>query len=496
MHASPGFAHPAGGTEPHGRSRFLHLKVTGKLLVLVTITVIGICAFALLAYNTLDNVKVNGPVYDRIKQQQDLIADILPPPEYIIEAYLVVLQMEGETNRARIDALARQLDKLREDYENRHGFWAQLPDGEIKKTLLVTSYQPAVEFLRLAQGDYLNAVYQGNQARERQLAHGPLAEKYEQHRAAIDRVVELARAENVAEETRAKELVRSSTIQLVLLGIGLILLVLLLSGWIAAAISRPLRKVSHDITGFCSEVAATINEQERVLSVQAASVNETTTTMSELDASFRHAGEVATSASERARSALALADGTHRNGSTSTSATSSLKEKIGAVTQRLLELSERTTQIGSMSRAVEDLANQTNLLALNAAVEAARAGENGRGFAVVAGEIRKLADESKRSGERIEALVNEIQNATNSTVMSMEEGTRAVGEVVHALETLQEISQQSAMGIQEQITAVRQVVQAMETLNAGAHDAATGITQTKGGIRTLTQTAETLAEMV
>ena len=52
---------------------------------------------------------------------------------------------------------------------------------------------------------------------------------------------------------------------------------------------------------------------------------------------------------------LALADGAHRNGSTPTSATSSLKEKIGAVTQRLLELSERTTQIGSMSRTVEDL---------------------------------------------------------------------------------------------------------------------------------------------
>lgn len=65
---------------------------------------------------------------------------------------------------------------------------------------------------------------------------------------------------------------------------------------------------------------------------------------------------------------------------------------------------------------VSELANQTNMLTLNAAFEAVRAGEHGKGFGIVASEIWKLAHQSKKSAERINALVQDIQRATNSTV--------------------------------------------------------------------------------
>src|SRR5262249_812615 len=134
----------------------------------------------------------------------------------------------------------------------------------------------------------------------------------------------------------------------------------------------------------------------------------------------RHAGQMASPAAEQAADALALADGRHLNGRAAAASGSSLKEKIGTVTEQILSLSEQTGQIDAITRAVSELANQTNLLALNAAVEAARAGEHGRGFAVVATEIRKLADESRRSAERIHALLGDIQNATNATPVSLE----------------------------------------------------------------------------
>lgn len=103
-----------------------------------------------------------------------------------------------------------------------------------------------------------------------------------------------------------------------------------------------------------------------------------------------------------------------------------LRQKIQIIAELILELSEHTQQIGETIGIVEDIAEQTNMLALNAAVEAARAGENGKGFSVVAGEIRKLADESKQATTKITSLIKDIQQATNSTVMAAEEGSKEI----------------------------------------------------------------------
>jgi len=103
-----------------------------------------------------------------------------------------------------------------------------------------------------------------------------------------------------------------------------------------------------------------------------------------------------------------------------------LRQKTQIIAELILELSEHTQQIGDTVGIVEDIAEQTNMLALNAAVEAARAGENGKGFSVVAGEIRKLADESKQATTKITSLIKAIQQATNSTVMATEEGSKEI----------------------------------------------------------------------
>ncbi|MDD3593942.1 MAG: methyl-accepting chemotaxis protein [Candidatus Gastranaerophilales bacterium] len=115
-----------------------------------------------------------------------------------------------------------------------------------------------------------------------------------------------------------------------------------------------------------------------------------------------------------------------------------IKQKIQIIAELILELSEQTQLIGNNIGTVEDIAEQTNMLALNAAVEAARAGEHGKGFAVVASEIRKLADESKQATSKIIQLIREIQNATNSTVMAAEEGSK---EVEIGVELIQKIAE-------------------------------------------------------
>lgn len=92
-------------------------------------------------------------------------------------------------------------------------------------------------------------------------------------------------------------------------------------------------------------------------------------------------------------------------------------EKIFSVIEKL---TNTTNDIGLFVESIESIAEQTNLLALNAAIEAARAGEAGRGFAVVAEEVRKLADQSRKSTEEINLLMQSIQQESQQAIQSME----------------------------------------------------------------------------
>jgi len=134
-----------------------------------------------------------------------------------------------------------------------------------------------------------------------------------------------------------------------------------------------------------------------------------------------------------------------------------IRQKIQIIAELILELSEFIQSITSSIGTVEDIAEQTNLLALNAAVEAARAGEHGKGFAVVAGEIRKLADESKQATTKIISLINDIQQATNSTVMATEEGTKEIEAGIKLAHDIDESIQGIIVTINEVATSVSDI---------------------------------------
>ncbi|PWW45116.1 MULTISPECIES: methyl-accepting chemotaxis protein [Paenibacillus] len=97
----------------------------------------------------------------------------------------------------------------------------------------------------------------------------------------------------------------------------------------------------------------------------------------------------------------------------------SVRNSIASLTELVTGLGERSAEIGTITEVINNIARQTNLLALNAAIEAARAGEHGRGFAVVAGEVRKLAEESSESAQKITDLVQLIQKDTDHAVQAV-----------------------------------------------------------------------------
>ncbi|WXJ95138.1 Methyl-accepting chemotaxis protein McpB [Neomoorella carbonis] len=103
-----------------------------------------------------------------------------------------------------------------------------------------------------------------------------------------------------------------------------------------------------------------------------------------------------------------------------------VREAFKVVVEKLTDLSGSVNQVGEILEVINGIAEQTNLLALNAAIEAARAGEAGRGFAVVADEVRKLAEQSRASSDKIRELLGTIAAGTNEVVNTSEEVRKQV----------------------------------------------------------------------
>ncbi|MBO5087544.1 MAG: hypothetical protein J6C01_02625, partial [Lachnospiraceae bacterium] len=117
-----------------------------------------------------------------------------------------------------------------------------------------------------------------------------------------------------------------------------------------------------------------------------------------------------------------------------------LKEKSDAisvanqsVTEVAHELQEKISSAEEITQIIYQVSSQTNLLALNASIEAARAGEAGRGFSVVADEIRKLADNTKQSIDKITDLlqgVTKLADQTTALVMNSVQASDAQAEYI------------------------------------------------------------------
>jgi methyl-accepting chemotaxis protein len=264
------------------------------------------------------------------------------------------------------------------------------------------------------------------------------------------------------------------------------------------------------VTSFSTQIFSTINEQERITTQQLSSVQETTVTMDELSASSQQSAQQAEGAVFGAKQALIRVEQGTTAIQKALQEMETLKIKVESIAEKIIQLSEQTHQIGSVSDVVSDLSNQTNMLALNAAVEAVRAGEHGKGFVVVASEIRKLSDASQKSSQKINTLVNDIQRMIQTTVVVTEEGTKNVEAGVHiahqtaqvfsdvskSMEQIVESSQQIALTSKQQAVAIQQVNEAMNNLTRSANETALGVNQIKSGSAKLNEATYNLKEVL
>ena len=315
-------------------------------------------------------------------------------------------------------------------------------------------------------------------------------------------------AVNAAEEYEARGSERLKVIEIFVTTLSIAIVVGIIAG--SRRIASTLDQFTNTIATSSEEIASKVANQEAIANEQASSVSQTTSTVDSLGDTSRRSAIQAEESAKSASTALSLAETGAQTVEQTRVGMESLKERVREIAEQIINLSEQTEQIAGVSELVGDLANQTNMLALNAAVEAARAGEYGKGFGVVAGEIRKLADQSRKSADKINNLVTDVQAAMNSAVMVTDEGKKtaessielALGTaesfigVKNAINNVFANTSEISDAAKRQAVDIQEILAAVNALNLGAMDTAADMEEVKASTVQLKKSTEELRAIV
>jgi methyl-accepting chemotaxis protein len=187
------------------------------------VTAAGLGAVVLTGIYALSQVQVGGPLYNKIKLGNDLVADILPPPEYVIEAYLEATL--ALNNPAELATRRDRLAELKKTYNERREFWSKSDlDPAIKAKLIEQSHREVQRFWTAIEQVFLPALAKADAAAAAK-SYSEITAAYLAHRALIDNIVKQTNDDNAAIEAAAAQ--RVSMLTIVLWGIsGLVVLII------------------------------------------------------------------------------------------------------------------------------------------------------------------------------------------------------------------------------------------------------------------------------
>lgn len=452
--------------------------------------VIGFIIFTLITFWVINKVRVDGPIYQSIKQYQDLRADILPPPLYVVESFASLNQAfvaAGASDYTTRDKKLAQIEFNEAAFKNRIAIWRnELKDQELVGKLEAVS-KAGENFFNIAKQKYIPALLIGTNEAIAPL--GELADSYEVQKNTIGQLVASLAKANEGFLSDENNFIRNVLIGLALLAILIAAAMMYFGSRQVQAVESGVQEMSSvalknqaavlrllDEMGDLADGDLTVNAQvtESITGAIADSINytidslrdlvveinrateqvnqatevaqttsisllsaaeqqstqivETTDAVSNMTRSILQVSSNAGEASEVAqRSLLAATQGSHAVQNT-ISGMNEIRSQIQETSKRIKRLGESSQEISEIVELISDITEQTNILALNAAIQAASAGEAGRGFTVVAEEVQRLAERSSEATKQISVIVKTIQTDTNSAVVAMEKSTEGVVE--------------------------------------------------------------------
>jgi methyl-accepting chemotaxis protein len=216
-----------------------NLSLKAKLTLLMGVFVIGFGAFGAMSFHTLNTVKVGSASYQEIIQSKDLLADVLPPPVYIVEPCLVANLMPRAKTPEALAELVDRYRKLVAEFRTRQEFWAKaLPESPEKAELVDKSRKPAEAFFTAFDAEFLPLVLSKNVTEARAVLDAKLIPLFNEHRLAIDTVVEQATKQAATKEASVAEIITWQTGLQLAVGLSILIIVCAITLWLQRIIGQ------------------------------------------------------------------------------------------------------------------------------------------------------------------------------------------------------------------------------------------------------------------
>ena len=498
-------------------------------LNLMTLIAAGIAAvFALGAVSAVSKYIASLAV-DRGMTAKDVVADILPPPMYLIELRLVLgMAADGSLSVAEAQ---KESERLAGEYQQRVEHWTKNPPYGLEKQLMGAQHDAALKLIS-ASGPFLKTVAQGNAeatAAELKTVHS----LYQAHRAGVNTTVATSTAfaeEALGSYAKTNEqslwmvglVFLGATIGLMAMGAWVLRSVLRSTGGepsevarianavaegdltvqvnvadgdqtsVMAAMARMCAKLrqlvmkldeSSDTIAAGSQQIAHGNQDLSVRTEQqAANLQQTASAMDQFSGTVRSSAESARVAMQLAVSASDVA----QRGAT----------VVGNVVTTMEEISSSSRRIGDITSVIDGIAFQTNILALNAAVEAARAGEQGRGFAVVASEVRNLAQRSASAAKEISTLITQSVEGVRVGTQLVADAGVTMKDIVDQVQRVTQLIGEISNATEEQTQGIGLVSTAVGELDSATQQNASLVEESSAAAVSLKAQADDLVRMV